>query len=125
MYGTPIFTRDWDESIHPLNANLIEMNGVSFDKGCYVGQEVTSRMHWRNGIKKKLYHVHIYGELPIAPCPIQTTITIGRLTSTATTPSGEHLGVAHLPIEIAESNTSLSLESGQSIEIIEACHAHE
>ncbi|MDQ6967493.1 MAG: folate-binding protein, partial [Mariprofundaceae bacterium] len=52
IYGTPRFGRDWDISTHPLNANLIEMDGVNFDKGCYVGQEVTSRMHWRGGIKK-------------------------------------------------------------------------
>ncbi|HXH65329.1 MAG TPA: folate-binding protein, partial [Mariprofundaceae bacterium] len=45
--GYPVFGIDWDESVHPLNANLDEYHGVSFDKGCYVGQEVTSRMHWR------------------------------------------------------------------------------
>ncbi|MDQ6973128.1 MAG: folate-binding protein, partial [Mariprofundaceae bacterium] len=52
--GLPRFGSEWNASLHPLNANLIEFSGVSFDKGCYVGQEVTSRMHWRGGIKKKL-----------------------------------------------------------------------
>jgi len=123
IYGTPRFGRDWDASIHPLNANLIEMNGVNFDKGCYVGQEVTSRMYWRNGIKKKLYHVKIEGSLCNAPCSIQSTCNIGMLTSAATNTSGKHFGIAHLPIESVENNTSLSLENGSPITVLEACHA--
>ena len=30
-----------------LECNAAELNGVSFDKGCYVGQENTARMNWR------------------------------------------------------------------------------
>jgi len=123
IHGTPRFGRDWDASIHPLNANLIEMNGVNFDKGCYVGQEVTSRMHWRNGIKKKLYHIKIEGNLCNTPSPIQSSCKIGMLTSAATDTSGEHFGIAHLPIESVENNTPLSLENGAKITVLKACHA--
>jgi len=122
-YGTPRFGRDWDASIHPLNANLIEMNGVSFDKGCYVGQEVTSRMHWRGGIKKKLYHVRIGGVLPVTPCPIQTkSIHIGTLTAAAYDSVEQAWGIAHLPIEIVEKHQPLSLIDLTAIRIIEPCH---
>ncbi|MDQ6955771.1 MAG: folate-binding protein [Mariprofundaceae bacterium] len=123
LYGTPRFGRDWNASTHPLNANLIEMNGVNFDKGCYVGQEVTSRMHWRKGIKKKLYHVKIKGNSPHAPCPIQSKHKIGMLTSAATNASHESFGIAHLPIESVENNTPLSLENGDNITVLKACHA--
>lgn len=123
IYGMPRFGRDWDTSTHPLNANLIEMNGVNFDKGCYVGQEVTSRMHWRNGIKKKLYRVEIQGSLPEAPCPIHSTGKIGMLTAAATNTLNKHIGIAHLPIETVEKQTPLSLESGDQITVLEACHA--
>lgn len=30
-----------------LETNAVELNGVSFDKGCYIGQENTARMNWR------------------------------------------------------------------------------
>jgi len=30
-----------------LETNAAELNGVSFEKGCYVGQENTARMNWR------------------------------------------------------------------------------
>jgi len=124
VYGTPRFGRDWDTSIHPLNANLIEMNGVNFDKGCYVGQEVTSRMNWRKGIKKKLYHVKIKGNLPNVPYPIQSNKhKIGMLTSAASNTENRHFGIAHLPIESVENKTPLSLENGDNITVLKACHA--
>ena len=37
-----------------LEANAIELNGVSFTKGCYVGQENTARMNWRNKVLRRL-----------------------------------------------------------------------
>jgi len=37
-----------------LEANAIELNGVSFDKGCYVGQENTARMNWRQKVGRRL-----------------------------------------------------------------------
>lgn len=37
----------------PLEANLDYLNGVSFDKGCYVGQELTSRTHHLGQIRKR------------------------------------------------------------------------
>jgi len=124
IHGSPRFGRDWSVSVHPLNANLIEMNGVSFDKGCYVGQEVTSRMHWRGGIKKKLYRVQIHGELPAAPCPIQShQHNIATLSSAATNALGEHFGIAHFPIEVVENNNTLMLKNGATLSVLEPCHA--
>lgn len=37
-----------------LEANAIELNGVSFTKGCYVGQENTARMNWRAKVNRRL-----------------------------------------------------------------------
>jgi len=121
--GIPDFGVEWDENTHPLNANLIEFDGVSFDKGCYVGQEVTSRMHWRGGIKKKLYRVAIDGRPETLPCPVLTTANIGELKSAAIDHENNCVGIAQLPIAVAESDAPLSLENGASVNILEACHA--
>jgi len=121
--GIPDFGVEWDERTHPLNANLIEFDGVSFDKGCYVGQEVTSRMHWRGGIKKKLYRVAINGRPESLPCPVLTTAKIGELRSAAIDHDSRCVGIAYLPIAVAESDSTLSLPNGVSITILEACHA--
>lgn len=37
-----------------LEANTAELNGVSFTKGCYVGQENTARMNWRQKVNRRL-----------------------------------------------------------------------
>jgi folate-binding protein YgfZ len=37
-----------------LECNAAELNGVSFGKGCYVGQENTARMHYRSKVNRRL-----------------------------------------------------------------------
>jgi len=37
-----------------LEANAAELNGVSFSKGCYVGQENTARMNWRQKVNRRI-----------------------------------------------------------------------
>jgi hypothetical protein len=136
IQGLPRLGVDWQATLHPLNANLAEFDGVSFDKGCYVGQEVTSRMHWRGGISKKLYKVMIDGSpagCDDLPCPLlltpdsENTKTgapkIGELSSAALDHEGRLHGIALLPIETAESGKQLYLQTGAKVFIGEACHA--
>ena len=42
-----------------LECNAAELNGVSFTKGCYVGQENTARMNWRQKVNRRLFVVPI------------------------------------------------------------------
>lgn len=42
-----------------LECNAAELNGVSFTKGCYVGQENTARMNWRQKVNRRLVVVPI------------------------------------------------------------------
>lgn len=37
-----------------LECNAVELNGVSFTKGCFVGQENTARMNWRSKVNRRL-----------------------------------------------------------------------
>lgn len=38
-----------------LECNAAELNGVSFAKGCFVGQENTARMNWRSKVNRRLF----------------------------------------------------------------------
>ena len=40
-----------------LECNAVELNGVSFTKGCFVGQENTARMNWRQKVNRRLFVV--------------------------------------------------------------------
>ena len=38
-----------------LECNAAELNGVSFSKGCFIGQENTARMNWRQKVNRRLF----------------------------------------------------------------------
>lgn len=47
-----------------LEANFDELHGVDFKKGCYIGQELASRMKRKNGLRKRLLPLNVEGALP-------------------------------------------------------------
>jgi folate-binding protein YgfZ len=53
-----------------LECNFGELNGVDFDKGCYVGQENTARQKHRGVVRKRLMRVDVDGPPPAAGTPI-------------------------------------------------------
>lgn len=53
-----------------LESNFEELNGVDFDKGCYVGQELTARTKYRGLVKKRLVPVALSGPAPAPGTPV-------------------------------------------------------
>ncbi len=49
------------EGTIPLEAGFLEMNGVDFSKGCYIGQETMARTHHRGTLKKRLFQLRFDG----------------------------------------------------------------
>ncbi len=54
------------ERFFALEANLDRIGSISFDKGCYVGQEVATRTHRRGRVKKRLAPLRYEGRPPAA-----------------------------------------------------------
>ena len=70
------------EKIFALDAGLDELNGVSFTKGCYIGQELTSRMKHRATARKRILSVAADAPLPAPGTAVTRGGTeIGELTS--------------------------------------------
>lgn len=68
----------------PHEALLDQLNGLSFTKGCYVGQEVVSRMQHRTTVRKRVVPVVAEQDLPTGPLPVLVgEAEIGRLGSVA------------------------------------------
>ena len=44
----------------PHELNYHELNGVSFEKGCYIGQEIVARMHYRGKLKNRFMHARVH-----------------------------------------------------------------
>jgi len=70
------------EKIFALDAGLAELNGVSFTKGCYIGQELTSRMKHRATSRKRILTVNAGGPLPAEGAVTKGGMEIGELIST-------------------------------------------
>ncbi len=63
--GLPDGSRDLEiEKALLLENGFAELHGVDFNKGCYIGQELTARTHYRALIKKRLMPVTIDGDAP-------------------------------------------------------------
>lgn len=60
--GVPDGSRDLaPEQALLVESNLDFLHGVTWDKGCYVGQELTARTHFRGLVKKRLFPVTLSG----------------------------------------------------------------
>lgn len=72
------------------------LNGVSFSKGCYVGQENTARMHHRDKVRRRLVPVRFGGE----PGDGSVTDAAGRTAGSLRSHRGDR-GIVHLRLEAA------------------------
>ncbi|WP_026607154.1 YgfZ/GcvT domain-containing protein [Methylocapsa acidiphila] len=71
-----------DTFVHDVNLDFL--HGVDFKKGCYVGQEVVARVHFRNSARKRIVKVHFNGPAPEQGAQlIAGEIAIGQIGSTA------------------------------------------
>jgi len=72
--GVPDSTRDLEpDAFFPLDCNFEELHGVDFGKGCYVGQELTSRMKHRATARRRILPVAASETLP----PAGTKLMVG------------------------------------------------
>lgn len=81
----------------PLESGFDELHGVDFEKGCYVGQEVTARMKHRNLVKKRLFPVTIDGDVSAGTIVKSGEVDAGELRSAM---NGR--GIALLRLDLAE-----------------------
>jgi len=69
--GVPDGSRDLPvEKALLLESGFDELNGIDWQKGCYMGQELTARTKYRALVKKRLLPVEIDGPLPAPGTPV-------------------------------------------------------
>ncbi len=69
--GLPDGSRDMEiEKALLLENGFDELGGVDYKKGCYIGQELTARTHYRALVKKRLMPVRIDGPTPPSGAPL-------------------------------------------------------
>jgi aminomethyltransferase len=102
--GRPRFGHELTPDYIPLEANL--WDDVSFNKGCYIGQEIIARMESRNRLAKKLVKL-----TPDAPIEAGSPLTAngknaGTLTSAAVGPNGS-VALGYVKTAVLENNSEI------------------
>jgi len=83
LHGIPAFGRDYGEAeIFPTDANLDVYGGIGWKKGCFIGQEVVSRMKRRGTIRKRSLCLSFSADSPPRGAAVMAgSSTIGEITS--------------------------------------------
>jgi len=105
--GIPAVLPDTQEAFVPQMLNLDLIGGVSLTKGCYPGQEIVARMHFRGTLKQRMYLANIAGS--DRPQPGENLYSsdfggqsCGRIVNAARSPEGGHDVLAVIQIASAE-----------------------
>ncbi len=65
--GIPAIYPETSGKFLPHEINLEKLGAIHFEKGCYTGQEIIARMHYRGKLKNHLYHAMIISVSPLHP----------------------------------------------------------
>lgn len=65
--GIPTIYPETSGKFLPHDINLAKLQAISFDKGCYTGQEIIARMQYRGKSKNHMYQAHVICDTPPQP----------------------------------------------------------
>ncbi|MFZ5471863.1 MAG: YgfZ/GcvT domain-containing protein [Myxococcota bacterium] len=105
--GVPRYGQELDEDTIPLEANL--ERAISYDKGCYVGQEVIARATFRGQVNRRLVGLFL-GASPPSACAelFAQEKKVGSVRSVVWSPAlGGHVALAYVHRQHAEVGTRL------------------
>jgi glycine cleavage system T protein len=116
--GIPRYGPDFGEDTLPLEAGLL--NALSFNKGCYIGQEIVERARSRGHVNWKFAGLTI--DSPHPPAAGEKLLSegkeIGEITSACVSPTLERtLALGYVRHEVSEAGTRLALASGADAEV--------
>jgi len=87
--GRPEWGVDMDDTTIPQEANLDTLDAISFTKGCYTGQEVVARVHFRGHVNRTLRGLRASGSEPPRPRAVlfdEAGKSVGEVRSAVTSP---------------------------------------
>ena len=93
--GLPTVTAAVQEEFVPQMINYDLIGGVSFNKGCYPGQEIVARTHYLGKLKKRMYRMHLdHATAPAVGADVYAPDfgdqSAGKVVNVAPAPNGGH-----------------------------------
>lgn len=121
LSGVPQVTPALSDEFVPQMLNWEILEGMSFKKGCYAGQEIIARTQYLGALKRRLFLVKLAsGELPAVGENItvpEETQSVGKLVNVQLHPAGYAVGLAVLQLSHAETK-NLQLANGVAVECL-------
>lgn len=115
--GEPRFGVDYGEEAFPQETG--DAAAVSYAKGCYLGQEVVARIHYRGGVQRTPQGLRFADDLPAAGTPVLADgREAGSATSVARSPRFGAIGLGLLHRRAAEPSARLELAGGGRVELV-------
>lgn len=128
--GIPSVVAETVEAFVPQMANLHVVNGVSFKKGCYTGQEVVARMQYLGKLKRRMYRAHIDAPPPAPGSELYAEGSsggqgTGKVVDARPSPGGGSELLAVIQIADVERGAALHVDSadGPGLELQELPYA--
>ena len=104
---------DIQESYTPQLLNYDLTGHVDFKKGCYTGQEIVARMHYRGTAKKRLFRASVEGfTVSVDSLVLHKNESVGEIVSVALADSGHYEMLLILPCDLVESKASFTVRNG-------------
>ncbi|QEM81877.1 YgfZ/GcvT domain-containing protein [Halomonas binhaiensis] len=123
--GLHFINADQQDAYLPQMLNWEALAGISFKKGCYTGQEVVARAHFRGQVKKRLFRVQIEGD----ECPDngsevvnESGKRVGEIIASQVDAYGQPEGLAVLSTQATEEPLSLN---GHRVQLLKLPYALE
>lgn len=107
--GRPKPDAELTEDFNPLEAGLWQT--ISFDKGCYIGQETIARLNTYQGVKQQLWGIQLSETVPPHTSITLEDRKVGVLTSVVETADG-FLGLGYVKTKAGEVGTNVSVGTG-------------
>lgn len=115
--GVPRYGQDMVDTTIPLEANLT--HAISYNKGCYIGQEVIARATFRGHMNRKLAGL-LLGEVDAAPGTElrKGEKKVGWITSVVRSPAqGQRVALAYVHRDHLDPGTELTLAEGPTVKV--------
>lgn len=116
--GLPTVYPETRDAFVPQMANLHLLDGVSFKKGCYTGQEVVARMQYLGKLKRRMYRAQVGAENPPMPgdalyaTSSRSEQATGRVVDARSNGKGDYELLVVVEIEVKEQAVRLGGSEG-------------
>jgi len=125
--GIPRFGVDMDETNIPLEAG-IESIAVSYNKGCYIGQEVINRIHSIGRVNKELRSLQLAEDLKSLPVKgdklFKDDKEVGYITSAVKSPSLGNIALGYVRREVSEPGAELVVRTAGGEGVAKMLNGH-